>query len=75
MQKVKESVRVGHSEREKLNKVQEWGHSEREKLNKVQEWVTLNVKSCLEEAAGVRQGWCNGETPIVVKNIFYVSSV
>jgi len=61
MQKVKESVRVGHSEREKLNKVQEW--------------VTLNVKSCLEEAAGVRQGWCNGETPIVVKNIFYVSSV
>ena len=61
MQKVKESVRVGHSEREKLNKVQEWG--------------TLNVKSSLEEAAGVRQGWCNGETPIVVKNIFYVSSV
>ena len=61
MRKVKESVRVGHSEREKLNKVQEW--------------VTLNVKSCLEEAAGIRQGWCNGETPIVAKNIFYVSSV
>ncbi|EKX99824.1 hypothetical protein HMPREF9151_01464 [Hoylesella saccharolytica F0055] len=39
------------------------GHSESEKLKKVQEWVTLNVKSCLEEAAGARQGGCDGYPP------------
>lgn len=39
------------------------GHSESEKLKKVQEWVTLKVKSSLEEAAGARQGWCDGYLP------------
>lgn len=39
------------------------GHSESVKLKKVQEWVTLKVKSSLEEAAGARQGWCDGYPP------------
>ena len=42
------------------------GHSESVKLKKVQEWVTLKVKSSLEEAAGARQGWCDGYPPPIV---------
>ena len=42
------------------------GHSESKKLKKVQEWVTLKVKSSLEEAAGARQGWCDGYPPPIV---------